>query len=320
MNAGHLLAKIGFAVLCALALILPGLAAEEMFGDQMLEKLYQRADLIIDATVTEDLGDHGISRPLIFPKLMLGTPILRLTVNHILKGDPGAKGPLLIEGRSAGVNVIPYAPVPLNVPIFIARVRHESASPPEKKESRWIFFLEDRLKREPGAVHKIGDEDVRFRAFDNWFWRMPVSDPLVMRIDLWNRKDNGAARQAFIPLDDISGLKSSDFGFDVRRASRGDSTIITVSLNAAATDAFHHADILNPRSLNRDARPEDLPKLAVTEHDGRRILTITAPSAALDDYVVKIETAPVPGARAGGTTYYDIAGYVIPLSTPTVAP
>lgn len=181
--------------LCCLILVLAGesiQAEEEWFSDRMLRKLYDRSDLIIDATILEDvdggMGGGGVVSEGGWRRGHISC-VARVWIHEVLKGsvDPGS--PLLIEVTLPFFNKGELVPVLLNEPIPV----QNSTKPLLSKCDRAVFFLEDRLKREPNSEHSVDGETVKFRSFDFWFWRLPAEPALTDRLSIW-RDEAGASR------------------------------------------------------------------------------------------------------------------------------
>lgn len=151
-----------------------------------LQELCKRADLVIDATILEDVSGGMAGGPI--PRadqwnISFLSCCPRVRVNEVLKGD--AK-----EGSLLRINVtLPLASfgepeeVKLNVPIITTGESKALLA----KDERVILLLEDRPKREPDSVHTVGGEEVRYRTFDFWLGKMPFSEPLAQQIRLWQK-------------------------------------------------------------------------------------------------------------------------------------
>lgn len=123
------------------------------------------------------------------------------------------------------------------------------------------------------------------------------------------------AHPVFLALGGQSGRDPADYGFAVTRATQGDTLIVTVSLNAAATAAFKEAEILVLGDLNMDQKKNVLPKVAVATVKELKVITVTAPvSTVIRDYALHIVSAPIP--NTADTPSHDFAGYSFRLDGP----
>jgi hypothetical protein len=156
-----------------------------------LRTLSERADLIIDATITEDISGGMSGGPI--PRAgqwnigcLSCCPTVR--VNRVLKGEAKEDSLLFIAVTVPLASFGEAKEVPLNVPIFSTGGSDPIEEPLFAKGQRAIFFLEDRPKREPGSVHTKGGEEVRYRTFDFWLGKLPFSEALAQQIILWQKR------------------------------------------------------------------------------------------------------------------------------------
>lgn len=143
------------------------LKADDAFPQGLLRPLYDRADLIIEATVLED-REGGMSTaplPRDRPQVAVMNSILPVQVNRVLKGEATTAGPLLISVTQ------PHG--------------DKSSVPIYRKGDRHIFVLEDGPKREPSSHHTQGEKIIRYRTFDIWFGTLPVNEAMAIRFKEW---------------------------------------------------------------------------------------------------------------------------------------
>jgi len=155
----------------ALFALVASAVAEEPNPHGLLKALYDRSDLIIDATLTETCGGGMTSGPIPTDKAQLYviscTP--QVKVNRVLKGDYSPEQPIRI-----GVTF----PLSDKGPFDLAL----------EKDSRYIFFLEDRKKREPDSHHEVDGEVIHYRTFDYWLSRQPATEALTLQLERWNQE------------------------------------------------------------------------------------------------------------------------------------
>jgi hypothetical protein len=153
-----------------------------------LKKLTERSDLIIDATIMGDIDGGMSTSPIPLPNQWNFSFISccpKVRVNRILKGEADAGSLQRIAVTVPEVYFGEPQPVPMNTPIFSIKAGDAEPAPLLAKGTRALFFLEDRPKREPGSMHKVGGEEVRYRTFDLWLGKMPFSEALARRILQW---------------------------------------------------------------------------------------------------------------------------------------
>lgn len=153
----------------ALFVIVASAVAEEPNPHGLLKALYDRSDLIIDATLTETCGGGMTSGPIPTDKaqLYVMSCVPQVKVNRVLKGDYSPDQPFRI-----GVTVPQSDKGPFDLAL--------------EKDSRYIFFLEDRHKREPDSQHEVDGEVIHYRTFDYWFSRLPATEALILQLDRWS--------------------------------------------------------------------------------------------------------------------------------------
>lgn len=169
--------------LLTLLLFCTGLARAE---ESPLKILYDRSDLIIDATFLEDVS-AGLSTSEIFegkPLLNYLETAIHVKVNKVLKGQVAQDKPLLIGATvmsSLGSRPNPATP---------GATFSFSGKDPEpwlRKNDRYIIFLEDRRKREPNSTATSSGEHINFRTFDYWLWRIPANDAIDLQFAKWKK-------------------------------------------------------------------------------------------------------------------------------------
>lgn len=147
------------------ALMVIGAAyGDDSLPDDLLRRLYDRADLIIAATVLED-SEGGMSTaplPSDKPKVAILSTILRVQVDQVLKGEVATEKPLLVNA------LYPYSDKSTSIRFF-------------RKGERHIFVL----VRESGL--RQNDEVVRYRTEDLWFGMLPVNEAMIVRFAEWGR-------------------------------------------------------------------------------------------------------------------------------------
>ncbi len=152
-----------------------------------LKTLYDRSDLIIDATFLEDVS-AGLSTSEIYqgkPLLDFVETAIHVKINRVLKGNVATDRPLFI-----GVTII-FA-IPSKKPIRMLAgapipAPSEGNEPWLRKNDRYIIFLEDRRKREPNSTAKSNGEHINFRTFDHWLWRIPANDAIDLQFAKWKK-------------------------------------------------------------------------------------------------------------------------------------
>lgn len=150
---------------------MPYVFAEQAEPNRLLRVLYDSSDLVVEATLTETCGGGMSSGPIPTDsaQLYVLSCTLQVKVNRVLKGDYNPENPIRI-----GVTV------PLS-----------DKGPDEmylEKDMRYIFFLEDRTKREPDSHHEAGGELIRYRTFDWWLSRLPASAALTLKLENWAKE------------------------------------------------------------------------------------------------------------------------------------
>lgn len=143
------------------------LKADDFFPEGPLRALYDRADLIIEATLLENCEGGMSTAPLPRdkPQVAALSSILSVQVDRVLKGESTTTGPLLISVTQLHCDKTQF-------PIY-------------RKGDRHIFVLEDGSKREPASRHARGDEIIRYRSFDPWFAILPVNEAMAIRFTEW---------------------------------------------------------------------------------------------------------------------------------------
>lgn len=153
--------------------------ADEMFSDNLLQSLYDRSDLVVDATVAESWEGGMSSGPI--PSSVAQIAFLectpRITVNRVFKGDIPDVSPFYIS-------------------VMLAYSDRATKIDWIQKGERFILFLEDRPKREPKSHHAVGDDIVRFRTFDLWFWRLPSNEALEIKLSKWAENEKARTNQS----------------------------------------------------------------------------------------------------------------------------
>ncbi len=154
-----------FWVLLAVGAPLHG-AEEEPY--ELLRRLYDRADLVVEVTAVE-AWEGGIGSGRVDGSFRILSILPRVRVEKVFKGKV-AKGvpPFLVEMK------VPFA----DSDGHVAWV---------KKGERMILFLEDRILREPTSHLASGDEVVRYRMFELWFGRQPANGALRTLLEEWSR-------------------------------------------------------------------------------------------------------------------------------------
>lgn len=148
-----------------LALMMIGAAyGDDSLPDDLLRRLYDRADLIITATVVED-SEGGMSTaplPSDKPKVAILSTILRVQVDQVLKGEVATDKPLLVNA------MYPYSDKSSAIRFF-------------RKGESFILVL----VRESGL--RQNDEVVRYRTEDLWFGILTVNEAMIVRFAEWSR-------------------------------------------------------------------------------------------------------------------------------------
>ncbi|MEO6848138.1 MAG: hypothetical protein ABI443_10900 [Chthoniobacterales bacterium] len=158
---------------------------EARLSNNLLKTLYDRSDLIIDATFNEDC-EGGMGNGPIFmgkPQVTYLKCQIHVTVNRVIKGDIHTDKPLCVSITIPLPQRDSPKAIKIGDPVF--KVGKHSSSPFLRKGERYILFLEDRKKREPASYEAIGNEEVIFRNFDLWFWRLPAEDALTIQLETW---------------------------------------------------------------------------------------------------------------------------------------